>query len=115
MTTGMWRAKIMDEYLHEQVQDALWVLSDMEATFEQWYPQHFDFLPEEEQEHFTPQELEEAKDQFTRVKLNLELGKYSVEDYDYLKWVEDRVLDNEQYFEALNTIIYALSEEYGPV
>lgn len=115
MTTGMWRAKIMDEYLHEQVQDALWVLSDMEATFEQWYPQHFDFLPEEEQEHFTPQELEEAKDQFARVKLNLELGEYGVEDYDYLKWIEDRVLDNEQYFEALNTIIYALSEEYGPV
>lgn len=52
----------MDEYLHEQVQDALWVLSDMEATFEQWYPQHFDFLPEEEQEHFTPQELQEADD-----------------------------------------------------
>lgn len=105
----------MDEYLHEQVQDALWVLSDMEDTFEQWYPQHFDFLPEEKQKHFTPQELEEAKDQFVKVKLNLELGEYGVEDYDYLKWIEDRVLDNEQYLEALNTIIYALSEEYGPV
>jgi hypothetical protein len=45
----------------------------------------------------------------------LELGEYSSDDYDYLKWLQDRVLDNEQYFEALNIFIYALSEEYGPV
>lgn len=105
----------MDEYIREQIESALWVLGDMEDTFEQWYPQHFDFLPEEEQERFTPTELKEAKNQFSRTKLNLELGEYGVEDYDYLKEISDRVLDNEQYFEALNTIIYALSEEYGPV
>lgn len=105
----------MDEYLHEQMQDALWVLSDMEATFEQWYPQHFDFLPEEEQERLSSEELREAKNQFSRTKLNLELGEYTSFDYDYLKEIEDRVLDNDQYFEAVNAIIYALGEEYGPV
>lgn len=105
----------MDEYLHEQIESALWVLSDMEATFEQWYPRHFDFLPEEEQEKFSKSEMKAAKDQFSRTKLNLELGEYSYADYDYLKEILDRVLDNEQYFEAVNTIIYALSEEYDPV
>ena len=105
----------MDSYLREQFESSLWVLNDMEATFEQWYPEHFDFLPEEEQEHLTQAEMKEAKKQFSRTKLNLELGEYTSADYDYLKWIEDRVLDNEQYFEAVNTLIYVLGEEYGPV
>ena len=79
----------MDSYLREQFESSLWVLSDMEATFEQWYPEHFDFLPEEEQEHLTQAEMKEAKKQFSRTKLNLELGEYTSADYDYLKWIEE--------------------------
>jgi hypothetical protein len=105
----------MDEYQHEQIESAFLVLNDMMDTFEQWYPQHYDFLPEEEQEHLSKAEMEEAKEQFAHTKLMLELGEYRSDDYDYLKWLQDRVLDNEQYFEALNIFIYALSEEYGPV
>ncbi len=105
----------MDNYLYEQVQDALYILNDMESTFGQWYPQHFDFLPEEEQENLSKSEMKEAKEQFSRMKLNLELGEYTVDDYDYLQRLIDKVVDNEQYFKALNIIIYALAEEYGPV
>lgn len=59
--------------------------------------------------------MKEVKKQFSRTKLNLELGEYGYEDYDYLKEILDRVLDNEMYFEAVNTHVYVLSVEYGPV
>lgn len=85
----------MDNYQYEQLQDALYILNDMESTFEQWYPQRFDSLPEEEKEYLSKSDISEAKEQFCRTKLNLELGEYTVDDYDYLQWLIGRVLDNE--------------------
>ncbi len=64
-------------YMQEQVQSALYVLSDMLDTFETWLPQHYDFLPESSQEHYSQKELEDAKDQFAGTKIRLELGTYT--------------------------------------
>ncbi|HMM69965.1 MAG TPA: hypothetical protein PKD08_05660 [Gudongella oleilytica] len=53
------------------------------------------------------------KEGFARTKLCLELGEYSREDYDYLFYIHEIVVDDAKFYKAISTFIGALSEEYG--
>ena len=80
------------------------VLQEMMQNFIEWFP--FDGSEDEE-------EREMYRDGFARCKLNLELGEYTADDLDYLRYIEGVVIDNDEYFNVICQFIYALSQEYG--
>jgi hypothetical protein len=80
------------------------VLNEMMKTFETWFP-----IDDSD----TKEEIEMYKNGFARTKLCLELGEYSRDDYEYLFYIQNTVIENSYYYKAIQTFIFALSEEYG--
>jgi hypothetical protein len=76
----------------------------MMKNFEAWFP-----IDDSD----TKEEIEMYKEGFARTKLCLELGEYSREDYDYLFYIHEIVVDDAKFYKAISTFIGALSEEYG--
>jgi len=87
-----------------ELKEAYQVLNEMMKTFETWFP-----LDESD----TKEEIEMYKKGFARMKLCLELGEYTKDDYEYLFYIQDTVIEHSRYYKAIGTFIAALSEEYG--
>jgi hypothetical protein len=85
-------------------QEAYQVLNEMMKSFETWFPI---------EESDTKEDIEICKGRFATTKLCLELGEYTGEDYDYLFFIREMVVDNTNYYKAIGVFIAALSEEYG--
>lgn len=87
-----------------ELKEAYQVLNGMMNTFELWFP-----IDDSD----TKEEIEMYKERFASTKLCLELGEYSRDDYEYLFYIQDTVIENSYYHKAIQTFIFALSEEYG--
>lgn len=87
-----------------EVKQAFSILNDMMKSFGEWFP--YD-------ETYTDRDKQDAKNAFARTKLNLELGEYTRDDYEYLFWLINKCVEDEQFYWAIGVFIEALSEEYG--
>lgn len=87
-----------------ELREAYHILNEMMDSFETWFPI---------EESCTNEDIEMYKESFAATKLCLELGEYTREDYEYLFFVHDMVVDNINYYEAIGVFIGALSKEYG--
>lgn len=86
------------------LKEAYRVLIEMLDSFESWYPMKAGFESDE---------MEMRKNRFAVTKLNLELGEYTGEDYEYLLCFQDLTVGYPRYTEAIKIFIEALSLEYG--
>ena len=87
-----------------ELREAYRVLNEMMKSFETWFPI---------EESDTEEDIEMYKGRFATTKLCLELGEYTREDYEYLFFVHEMVVDNINYYKAIGTFIGALYKEYG--
>lgn len=76
----------------------------MMNTFESWFP-----IDETD----TKDDIETYKERFAATKLCLGLGEYTRDDFEYLFFICDIVVDHKFYYKAINVFISALSEKNG--
>ena len=84
-----------------EIEDAYGVLGDMYKNFKTWFP----FEPGDDKDQMT--------ERFAITKLNLELGEYSFEDLEYLKWIRPQASSIKKYSYAIGIFVRVLSSEFG--
>ena len=84
-----------------ELEEAYVVLETMYKDFKTWFP----FEPGDDKDQMA--------ERFAITKLNLELGEYTFEDLEYLKWLRKQISAAKGYDDAIGIFVRALSSEYG--
>ena len=84
-----------------ELKDAYDILETMYINFKTWFP----FEPGDDKDQMA--------ERFAITKLNLELGEYTFEDLEYLKWLRTQTSAVKDYGDAVGIFVRALSSEYG--